>query len=145
VRLKYAYVVKCTGCIKDEQGRVTEVHAEYLPDTRSGTEGSNAVKVKGNITWVSAQHAVAAQFNLYDRLFTEPFPDQTDGQLVESLNPNSIEIVNGWLEPGTPLDQGLLQFERLGYFVADRVDSTAEKPILNRVTTLKDTWAMSAP
>jgi glutaminyl-tRNA synthetase len=144
VRLKYAYVVKCTGCIKDEQGRVTEVHAEYLPDTRSGTEGSNAVKVKGNITWVSAKHAVAAQFNLYDRLFTEPFPDQADGHLVESLNPKSIEVVNGWLEPGTPLDQGLLQFERLGYFVADRVDSTAAKPILNRVTTLKDTWAVSA-
>ncbi len=144
VRLKYAFVVKCTGCVKDDQGQVIEVHAEYLPETRSGTAGSNTVKVKGNITWVSAQHAVPAQFNLYDRLFTDPFPDQADAQFVEALNPNSIEVVQGWLEPGTPLDQGLLQFERLGYFVVDCVESTEEKPILNRVTTLKDTWASSA-
>ena len=121
------------------------MHAEYLPETRSGTAGSNTVKVKGNITWVSAQHAVPAQVNLYDRLFTDSFPDQADAQFVEALNPNSIEVVQGWLEPGTPLDQGLLQFERLGYFVVDCVESTAEKPILNRVTTLKDTWASSAP
>lgn len=143
VRLKYAYVVKCTGCVKDDQGQIIEVHAEYLPETRSGTAGSNEIKVKGNMTWVSAQHAVPAQFNLYDRLFTEPFPDQGDGQFVDMLNPNSVEVVKGWLEPGTPLDQGIIQFERLGYFVTDRVDSSPSNPILNRITTLKDTWAQA--
>lgn len=141
VRLKYAFVVQCTGCVKDEHGHVIQVNAEYLPHTRSGTAGSNDVKVKGNITWLSAEHAVAAQFNLYDRLFAQPFPDQQDGSFIDMLNPDSIQTVHGWLEPGTPLDQGVIQFERLGYFAADRVDSTAQKPVLNRITTLKDTWA----
>lgn len=144
VRLKYGYVVTCTGCVKDANGQITEVHAEYLPDTKSGTPGSDAVKVKGNITWVSARHAVAARIRLYDRLFAQPYPDSGDADFLASLNPDSIREVQGWLEPGQNLTPGrVLQYERLGYFTADLRDSTPAAPVLNRVTTLKDTWAAS--
>ncbi len=141
VRLKYGYVVRCTGFIKDEQGQVTEVHAEYLPDTKSGTPGADSVKVKGNITWVSAEHAIAAEFRLYDRLFAHPQPDSGEQDFLEHINPDSLRVIQGWIEPGTRAEPDAhWQFERLGYFVADRVDSTLEKPVLNRTTTLKDTW-----
>ncbi len=144
VRLKYGYVVTCTGCVKDANGQITEVHAEYLPDTKSGTPGSDAVKVKGNITWVSARHAVAARIRLYDRLFAQPYPDSGDADFLACLNPDSIREVQGWLEPGQNLTPGrVLQYERLGYFTADLRDSTPAAPVLNRVTTLKDTWAAS--
>ncbi len=142
VRLKYGYVVTCTGCVKDETGRVIEVHAEYNPDTKSGTPGSDLVKVKGNVTWISAAHAIPAEIRLYDRLFSVPFPDAGDSDFLACLNPNSVQVVQGLLEPGTLADPELAtQFERLGYFVADRVDSTPGKPVFNRVTTLRDTWA----
>lgn len=141
VRLKYGYVVRCTGCVKDEQGNVTQVLAEYLPDTKSGTPGADSVKVKGNITWISAEHAIAAEIRLYDRLFVHPQPDAADQDFLEHINPNSLRVIQGWLEPGTQTTpDARWQFERLGYFVADRVDSTPEKPVLNRTTTLKDTW-----
>ena len=141
VRLKYGYVVRCTGFVKDEQGQVTEVHAEYLPDTKSGTPGADSVKVKGNITWVSAEHAIAAEFRLYDRLFAHPHPDSGEQDFLEHINPDSLRVIQGWIEPGTRAEPDAhWQFERLGYFVADRVDSTLEKPVLNRTTTLKDTW-----
>ncbi|AWB35347.1 glutamine--tRNA ligase/YqeY domain fusion protein [Orrella marina] len=141
VRLKYAYVVKCTGCVKDEQGNVTEVHAEYLPDTRSGTPGADSVKVKGTVTWVSARHATPVKLQLYDRLFREAYPDAGDADFLEHLNPDSVRTVQGWLEPGTDLKAGIWQFERLGYFAYDSIDSTPENPVINRVTTLRDTWA----
>ncbi|MEB2401400.1 MAG: glutamine--tRNA ligase/YqeY domain fusion protein [Alcaligenaceae bacterium] len=142
VRLKYAYVVRCTGCVKDADGNVVEVHAEYLPDTKSGTAGADAIKVKGNITWVSAAHAVPAEIRLYDRLFTDPHPDAGDKDFLAAINPDSRRVVQGWLEPGTVADPGQAwQFERLGYFVADREASTADKPVINRSTTLKDSWA----
>ena len=141
VRLKYGYIVRCTGCVKDEAGRVVEVHAEYLPDTKSGTPGADAVKVKGNITWISAAHAIAAEVRLYDRLFANPHPDSGDKNYLDALNPHSFETVQAWLEPGTEaLPENFWQFERLGYFVADRFDSTAERPVLNRSTTLRDAW-----
>lgn len=141
VRLKYGYVVRCTGCVKDEQGNVTQVLAEYLPDTKSGTPGADSVKVKGNITWISAEHAIAAEIRLYDRLFAHPQPDAADQDFLKHINPNSLRVIQGWLEPGTKATpDARWQFERLGYFVADRVDSTPEKPVLNRTTTLKDTW-----
>jgi glutaminyl-tRNA synthetase len=141
VRLKYGYVVRCTGCVKDQSGRVTEVHAEYLPDTKSGTPGADAVKVKGNITWVSAAHAVPAEVRLYDRLFADPHPDAGDKDFLQALNPNSRHVVQAWLEPGTQATpESCWQFERLGYFVADRVLSTPEKPVINRAVTLKDSW-----
>jgi glutaminyl-tRNA synthetase len=142
VRLKYGYVVKCTGFTKNEAGEVVEVQAEYLPETKSGTPGADSVKVKGNITWIAADAAVAAEFRLYDRLFSDPHPDAGGKDFLAALNPNSVEIVHGYLEPGTVADAGAQwQIERLGYFVADIVDSTAAKPVLNRVTTLKDSWA----
>ncbi|ANN70838.1 glutamine--tRNA ligase/YqeY domain fusion protein [Bordetella bronchialis] len=141
VRLKYGYVVRCTGFVKDEQGKVVEVHAEYLPETRSGTPGADSVKVKGNITWVSAAHAVGATIQLYDRLFADPHPDAGDKDFIAALNPDSRKTVQAWLEPGTELVPGVTwQFERLGYFTLDSVTSTPEKPILNRVVTLKDAW-----
>ena len=141
VRLKYGYVVRCTGCVKDEQGNVTQVLAEYLPDTKSGTPGADLVKVKGTITWISAEHAIAAEIRQYDRLFAHPQPDAADQDFLEHINPNSLRVIQGWLEPGTKATPDAhWQFERLGYFVADREDSTPEKPVLNRTTTLKDTW-----
>lgn len=145
VRLKYGYIVKCTGCVKNEHGDVIEVHAEYLPDTKSGTPGSDSVKVKGNITWVSALHAVAAEIRMYDRLFSEPHPDAGDKDFLAALNPESCQILQGWLEPGTQATPGTTwQFERLGYFVADRHESTPEKPIINRAVTLKDSWVQKS-
>ncbi len=142
VRLKYGYVVTCTGCVKDEQGNIIEVHAEYNPDTKSGTPGSDAVKVKGNVTWISCAAAVPTEIRLYDRLFSEPFPDAGDREFLDYLNPLSVQSVQAWLEPGTSLETGIVsQFERLGYFVIDAKDSTVERPVFNRVTTLKDTWA----
>lgn len=141
VRLKYAFVVTCTGCVTDDQGRVTEVHAEYLPETRSGTPGADAVKVKGTVTWVSAAHAIAAKIRLYDRLFTEPYPDAGEGSFLDHLNPDSVRVVNGWLEPGIDLTTPVWQFERLGYFAPDIQASDDGLPTINRVTTLKDHWA----
>ncbi|MGP1615593.1 MAG: glutamine--tRNA ligase, partial [Pollutimonas bauzanensis] len=142
VRLKYGYIIRCTGCVKDEQGNVTEVQAEYLPDTKSGTPGSDSVKVKGNITWVSAAHAIPAEIRMYDRLFCDPHPDAGDKDFLAALNPDSCQVVQGWLEPGTQAVPGATwQFERLGYFVADREESTADQPVINRAITLRDSWA----
>ncbi|HEY7802868.1 MAG TPA: glutamine--tRNA ligase/YqeY domain fusion protein [Orrella sp.] len=141
VRLKYAFVVTCTGCVTDDAGKVTEVHAEYLPDTRSGTPGADAVKVKGTVTWVSAAHAIAAKIRLYDRLFTEAYPDAGESHFLDHLNPNSVQTVNGWLEPGIDLTTPVWQFERLGYFAPDAQASEDGLPAINRVTTLKDAWA----
>lgn len=142
VRLKYGYIIHCTGFEKDEQGRVTTVYAEYLPDTKSGTPGADSVKVRGNITWVSAKHAIAAEVRLYDRLFTDPNPDMGDKDFLQLINPNSITTVQAWVEPNLVATPGAAwQFERLGYFVADRELSTPEKPILNRTATLKDNWS----
>ncbi|MGB6155021.1 MAG: glutamine--tRNA ligase/YqeY domain fusion protein [Castellaniella sp.] len=141
VRLKYGYVVRCTGCVKDANGVVTEVHCEYLPDTRSGTPGADSVKVKGAITWISAAHAIPAEIRLYDRLFRDAHPDRGDQDFLQALNPDSCRIVHGWLEPGTNTQAGASwQFERLGYFVADRHDSSPEHPVINRAVTLRDTW-----
>ncbi len=145
VRLKYGYVVTCTGCVKDEAGNIIEVHAEYNPETKSGTPGSDAVKVKGNVTWISTAQAVSAEIRLYDRLFSEPFPDAGDSDFLTCLNPHSVQVVKAFLEPGTALVPGVVtQFERLGYFVVDPVDSKPDAPVFNRVTTLKDTWAAAS-
>ncbi|MFT8277019.1 glutamine--tRNA ligase/YqeY domain fusion protein [Kerstersia gyiorum] len=144
VRLKYGYVVKCTGFSKDANGNITEVHAEYLPDTKSGTSGADSVKVKGNITWVSAAHAVPAEIRLYDRLFSDAFPDAGDKEFLDFLNPDSIKVVRGWLEPGLQAEPGRAwQFERLGYFAADRELSRVDAPVINRITTLRDSWAQA--
>ncbi len=145
VRLKYGYVITCTGCVKNELGEVIEVHAEYNPETKSGTPGADLVKVKGNVTWVSAAHAVPAEIRLYDRLFSVPFPDAGDSDFLACLNPNSVEVIQALLEPGmVGLPGVVIQFERLGYFIPDQIDSKVEKLVFNRVTTLKDTWAAGA-
>ncbi len=142
VRLRYGYVVKCTGCEKDATGKVTIVHCEYLPETKSGTPGSDSVKVKGNIHWVSVQHAYECEVRLYDRLFKEAHPGEGDRDFLSDINPNSVTLITAQLEP-TLKDakaEDNFQFERHGYFVADRKDSVAGKPVFNRTVTLRDAW-----
>jgi glutaminyl-tRNA synthetase len=142
VRLRYGYVVECTGCDKDADGKVIAVHCNYYPDSKSGTEGSANYKVKGNIHWVSAAHALQAEVRLYDRLFSDPQPDAGGRDFKAALNPQAKTVVTAYLEPGIqnaqPEDR--FQFERHGYFVADRVDTQAGKPVFNRIATLKDSW-----
>ncbi|MES2757262.1 MAG: glutamine--tRNA ligase/YqeY domain fusion protein [Pseudomonadota bacterium] len=142
VRLRHGYVAECVGYDKDADGKVVAVHVKYFEDSKSGTEGSNTYKVKGNIHWVSAATALAAEVRLYDRLFTDPQPDGGGKDFLAALNPNALEVVTAYLEPGMSEAQPdqRFQFERHGYFVADRVDSVAGKPVFNRVTTLKDSW-----
>ena len=142
VRLRYGYVVECTGCEKDAEGNVVAVHCTYFADSKSGTEGSANYKVKGNIHWVSAAHALEAEVRLFDRLFTDPNPDSGGKDFKQFLNPHSKEIVTAYLETGMRSAQAteIFQFERHGYFVADAVDSSAGHPVFNRVVTLKDSW-----
>jgi len=146
VRLKYGYVVECTGCVKDGAGVVSAVQAKLVPDTRSGTPGADAVKVKGTITWVGEDDAIAAEVRLYDRLFSDPHPDAGGKDFKASLNPHSKRVVAGYLEPSlagaAPGDR--FQFERHGYFVADRIDHDPARPVFSRITTLRDTWARDA-
>ncbi|AJK46020.1 glutamine--tRNA ligase/YqeY domain fusion protein [Burkholderia plantarii] len=145
VRLRYGYVIECTGFDKDEQGNVTAVHCNYFPDSKSGTDGANTYKVKGNIHWVSAAHAVAAEVRIYDRLFREAHPDAGGRNYLEALNPDSKKIVNAYLEPGAERAEAeaRYQFERHGYFVADRLDSQPGKPVFNRIVPLRDSWGSS--
>ncbi|MCO5118817.1 MAG: glutamine--tRNA ligase/YqeY domain fusion protein [Burkholderiaceae bacterium] len=143
VRLRYGFVVECTGCDKDADGRVVAVRARILPDSKSGTPGADQYKVKGAIHWLSITHALSAEIRLYDRLFTEPQPDAVEGGHLAALNPDSVRIVQGFVEPGlvdtTP--ETRLQFERHGYFVTDRIDHRPGAPVFNRAVTLKDSWA----
>ena len=141
VRLKFAYVVKCTGCEKDAQGRVTAVHCELMPDSRSGTPGADAYKVKGTLHWVSAAHALAAPVRLYESLFTVANPGAGEADFRQQLNPASVNTLPAaLLEPGlaNALPEQRFQFERHGYFVADRVDSRPGAPVFNRAVTLRD-------
>ncbi|WP_454722293.1 MULTISPECIES: glutamine--tRNA ligase/YqeY domain fusion protein [Cupriavidus] len=142
VRLRYGYVIECTGVDRDADGKVTAVHANYLPDTKSGTPGADSVKVKGNIHWVSAPHACEAEVRLYDRLFSDPNPDAGGKNFLDALNPDSKKVVTAYLEPGLrqAAAEDRFQFERHGYFVADRVDSKPGRPVFNRIVGLKDSW-----
>ncbi|MCL4792825.1 MAG: glutamine--tRNA ligase, partial [Gammaproteobacteria bacterium] len=145
VRLRYGYIIKCVDLIKDAEGRLTEVHCSYDPETRSGLSGAER-KVKGTIHWVSAAHAIAAEVRLYDRLFSVPRPDAGgDGQdFMDFLNPGSLQRLQGCqLEPALRDVQpgDTLQFERLGYFVADSATHSASQPVYNRIVTLRDSWA----
>ena len=142
VRLKYGHVVKCTGCDKDADGAITQVHALLVPDTKSGTPGADATKVKGVITWVAVADGIPAEVRLYDRLFTEPQPDAGGKDFLSSLNPNSLKVVHAMVEPSLASAQAddKFQFERHGYFVADRVNHTADKPVFNLAVGLKDSW-----
>ncbi len=143
VRLKGGYVVECTGCTKDATGRVTEVHAKVIANTKSGTPGADSVKAKAAITWVAVADGVAAEVRLYDRLFSDPQPDAGGKDFIEALNPHSLKVVTAYVEPSlaTAQPDDKFQFERHGYFVADRMDhGVGGKAVFNRVTGLKDSW-----
>src|SRR5688500_13430889 len=147
VRLRGAGIVRCDEVIKDDAGTITELRGTLDPESRPGMAGADR-KVKGTIHWVSARYAVPAEIRLYDRLFNVPAPDdEADGKTYrDHLNPDSRKVVHGYVEPAaakaTP-EQGF-QFERLGYFVADRRDHRREAPVFNRSVTLRDTWAAKA-
>ena len=142
VRLKYGHVIECTGCSKDADGKVTEVQANLVPDTKSGTPGANAIKVKGVITWVAVADALAAEVRMYDRLFNDANPDAGGKDFIEGLNPNSLKVVTAVVEPtlASAKTDDKFQFERVGYFVADRIDHTPGKPVFNLAVGLRDGW-----
>lgn len=141
VRLKGAYIIKCDGFKKDENGNISEIYCTYDPETRSGS--GSLRKVKGTLHWVSAKHAVDAKVRMYDRLFINEFPDDVEEGMdfKDNLNPDSLKIITGKIEPSVasakPLDK--FQFQRLGYFCVDP-DSTEKKLVFNRTVTLKDAW-----
>jgi len=140
VRLRYAYIIKCERVVKDAAGNIVELRCSHDPTSRSGSEESSR-KVKGTIHWVSAKHARRAPVRLYDRLFSVPFPGDN---VAKELNPDSLKIVsNAALEPALleARPEQRFQFERLGYFVADRVLSNVGAPVFNRTVTLRDSWA----
>lgn len=144
VRLRYAYIIKCEGVIKNDKGEVIELRCSHDPETRSGT-GTSKKKVKGTIHWVSAEDAVKAEVRLYDRLFTVEAPDaDKEKSFLEFLNPNSLEIlqealIEPFLKNSKPADR--FQFERHGYFCVDTKNSNGDKLVFNRTVTLKDSWA----
>ncbi len=143
VRLKGGYVIECTGCEKDENGAVTKVLAEVIADTKSGTPGADSVKAKAAITWVGAADALPAEVRLYERLFSDEHPDAGGKDFMALLNPDSLQVVQAWVEPSLAAAQPdeKFQFERFGYFVADREDSGKDgKLVFNRITGLKDNW-----
>ena len=142
VRLKGGYVIECTGCEKDADGKVTKVLATVVPDTKSGTPGADSVKVKAAITWVAQHDAVSAEVRLYDRLFTDAQPDAGGKDYLALLNPNSLKVVTAYVEPSLASAQpdDKFQFERFGYFVADRQEHRADRPVFNKITGLKDSW-----
>ncbi len=143
VRLRYAYIVRCTGVVKDADGNVVEVRCDYDPASRGGS-AADGRKVKGTIHWVSAAHCMEAEVRLFDRLFSDPNPDQGGADYKQFLNPRSVELL-----PAAKLEASLAaadsetryQFERQGYFRPDPLDSTPGRPVFNRIVTLKDTWA----
>jgi glutaminyl-tRNA synthetase len=143
VRLKYGFVVRCTGYSKEGDGRVSEVHCDYIEDSKSGTPGADKYKVKGVIHWVSAAHAHASEVRLYDRLFRVAYPGRDGRDLLDDVNPGAMSVVRAYLEPSLqkPERDVRYQFERHGYFIADRKHSTEGRPIYNRAVTLRDSWA----
>ena len=143
VRLKYGFVVECTGFEKDAAGGVGAVLATVVPDTKSGTPGADAVKVKGAITWLAVHDALPAEFRLYDRLFSEAHPDIGGTDPNAELNAGSKRLATGFVERTLNAAGGedRFQFERHGYFVADRVDHRADAPVFNRIAGLRDTWS----
>ena len=142
VRLKGGYVIECTGANRDAAGNIAQVLATVVPDTKSGTPGADTVKVKAAITWVGVADGISAEVRMYDRLFLDAQPDAGGKDFIESLNPNSLKVVTAIVEPSLanakPDDK--FQFERHGYFVADRMDHKAGKPVFNLAVGLKDSW-----
>ncbi len=145
VRLKNAYIVKCTGCTKDAEGNIIEIQAEYDPQSKSGMDGANR-KVKGTLHWVSADHCVKAEVKQYDRLFNVENPSADERDFRELLNPTSLNVLNECYVESFAADRKpgeYLQFQRIGYFMAD-TGSTSEHPVFNKTVGLKDTWAKMA-
>lgn len=142
VRLRYAYIIKCTDVAKDANGKIVEIHCAYDPGSKSGTEGADKRKVKGNIQWLSAAHAQPAKVRLYDRLFVDAHPDAGDQDYKSFLNPHSKKIITAFVEPSLSRVQPeeCFQFERHGYFIADWKDTAPDKPVFNRAVTLRDSW-----
>jgi glutaminyl-tRNA synthetase len=142
VRLRYAYVVRATAVERDAAGNIVAVHAEYLPETKSGTPGANSVKTRAAIHWLPVHASVPAEVRLYDRLFVDPQPDAGDKDFLALLNPDSKTVLRAYVEPAlaaaAPDDK--FQFERNGYFVADRKDHSRARPVFNLAVTLKDSW-----
>ncbi len=140
VRLRFGFVIRCTGHDQDADGNVTAVHCEYHPDSKSGTPGADTYKVKGNIHWVSVGHAHPAEVRLFERLFNVASPGTGDHDFLLDLDPHSRRTITGRLEPSLAAAQpeDRFQFERHGYFCADSVDSTPGAPVFNRAVTLKD-------
>jgi glutaminyl-tRNA synthetase len=141
VRLRYAYFVRCTGVVKDDAGQVVEVRCTYDPATRGG-DAPDGRRVKVTMHWVAAARASAAVVRLYDRLFAQENPDEAE-DFLSALNPDSLEVLQGCrIEPAlaqvAPGD--VVQFERLGYFAADAVESRPGNPVFNRAVTLRDAW-----
>jgi glutaminyl-tRNA synthetase len=167
VRLRYGYIVRCTGAERDSQGNIIAVHCTYDPATKSGTAGAESRKVKGNIHWLSTRHARNAEVRLYERLFIEPqpgsameaagsgpareasfdedvsFDEPTVRNYLDDLNPHSRRIVSAYVEPALAevAPEERYQFERHGYFVADARDHAPGKPVFDRAVTLRDSWA----
>ncbi|PZD79138.1 glutamine--tRNA ligase/YqeY domain fusion protein [Mesonia sp. K7] len=144
VRLKNAYIIKAEEVVKDDNGNIIEVHCTYDPKSKSGSGTEESMrKVKGTLHWVSAKHAIKAQVNLYDRLFTVESPDaDKEKDFLEFINPNSLAIVTGYLEPSLASAEALqhFQFQRLGYFCVDK-NSMEKNLVFNRTVTLRDSWA----
>jgi glutaminyl-tRNA synthetase len=143
VKLRFGYIVKCTGIVKDGQGNILELHCEYDPASREGIHTADGRKVKGVIHWVSASHAIKAEVRLFDRLFSDPNPDRGGNDYKQFLNPRSIETLSSCMLEASlaAIDSDTrIQFERLGYFCLDSRDSIPEKPVFNRIVTLRDVW-----
>ena len=142
VRLKNAYIIKCTGCKKDNEGNVVEIYAEYDPDSKTGMEGANR-KVKGTLHWLSTKHCRPAEVRLYERLFSVENTSADERDFHELLNPDSLKVLTQcYVEEYAATKQpgDFLQFQRIGYFTPD-LDSTPDKLVFNRTVGLKDTWA----
>lgn len=146
VRLRYAYLITCKDIVKDENGRVIELICTYDPETRGGNPPDGR-KVKGTIHWVNAKDCLDARVNLYDRLFKDENPEQDKQDFIENLNPDSLEVLENCKLEKSLSDlkpEKVVQFERLGYFCLDKIDSADETPVFNRTVTLRDTWAKVA-
>ena len=142
VRLRSAYVLLAESVVKDAEGNITEVHCSYEPETL-GSDPADGVKPKGVIHWVSASHGKQAVVRLYDRLFTHEAPDRGGEEFLDHVNPNSLTVLeNCWIEPGLAdaAPETCFQFERTGYFVADRHEHSSARPVFNRAIALRDTW-----